>query len=64
VEKDQGIRSRQERLFLKRLQYYQDGLGKKGHTQQDIRQSHGDDRPSARKVPPEMIMAGNACEAY
>jgi transposase len=32
VEKDQGIRSRQERLFLERLQYYQDGLGKKGHT--------------------------------
>lgn len=31
-EKDQGIRSRQERLFLDRLQYYHDGLDKKGHT--------------------------------
>ena len=30
--KDQGIRSRQEKLFLERRQYYQDGLGKKGHT--------------------------------
>ena len=30
--KDQGIRSRQERLFVERLQYYHDGLGKKGHT--------------------------------
>jgi transposase len=30
--KDHGIRSRQENLFLERLQYYQDGLGKKGHT--------------------------------
>ena len=30
--KDQAIRSRQETLFLERLQYYQDGLGKKGHT--------------------------------
>jgi len=32
TEKDQGIRSRQEKLFLERLQYYQGGLGKKGHT--------------------------------
>jgi transposase len=30
--KEQGIRSRQERLFLERLQYYHDGLSKKGHT--------------------------------
>jgi len=30
--KDQGIRGRQERLFLERLQYYHDGLSKKGHT--------------------------------
>lgn len=30
--KDQGIRSRQEKLFLERLQYYHQGLGKKGHT--------------------------------
>ncbi len=30
--KDHGIRSRQENLFLERLQYYQDGLAKKGHT--------------------------------
>ena len=32
VEKDQGIRGRQERLFVERLQYYHDGLGKKGRT--------------------------------
>jgi transposase len=32
VGKDQGIRGRQERLFVERLQYYHDGLGKKGHT--------------------------------
>lgn len=32
VQKDQGIRGRQERLFVERLQYYHDGLGKKGHT--------------------------------
>lgn len=32
VGKDEGIRSRQERLFLERLQYYRDGLSKKGHT--------------------------------
>lgn len=32
VEKDRGIRGRQERLFVERLQYYHDGLGKKGHT--------------------------------
>ena len=32
VGKDQGIRSRHEKLFLERLQYYHDGLGKKGHT--------------------------------
>ncbi len=30
--KDQGIRGRQERLFLERLRYYQDGLNKKGRT--------------------------------
>lgn len=30
--KDHGIRTRQENLFLERLQYYQDGLGKKGRT--------------------------------
>ena len=32
VEKDRGIRGRQERLFVERLQYYHDGLGKKGRT--------------------------------
>ena len=32
VQKDRGIRGRQERLFVERLQYYHDGLGKKGHT--------------------------------
>jgi len=31
--KDRGIRLRQENLFLERLQYYHDGLGKKGRTQ-------------------------------
>ena len=30
--KDYGIRNRQEQLFVERLQYYHDGLGKKGHT--------------------------------
>lgn len=30
--KDQGIRGRQENLFLERLQYYHEGLNKKGHT--------------------------------
>jgi len=30
--KDYGIRSRQERLFIERLQYYHDGLDKKGRT--------------------------------
>jgi len=30
--KDHAIRDRQEKLFLERLQYYQDGFGKKGHT--------------------------------
>lgn len=30
--KDNGIRGRQEKLFLERLQYYHDGLGQKGHT--------------------------------
>lgn len=30
--KDRGIRSRQEKLFIERLRYYHDGLGKKGHT--------------------------------
>ena len=32
IVKDQGIRSRQEQLFLERLQYYRQGLCKKGHT--------------------------------
>jgi transposase len=32
VAKDQGIRGRQEQLFLERLQYYKNGLLKKGHT--------------------------------
>ena len=32
IDKDQGIRGRQEKLFLERLQYYHDGLSKKGHT--------------------------------
>ena len=32
VGKDQGIRGRQERLFVERLQYYHNGLGKKGRT--------------------------------
>jgi len=32
IGKDAGIRSSQENLFLERLQYYHDGLGKKGHT--------------------------------
>lgn len=31
--KDQAIRTRQEDLFLERLRYYQEGLGKKGRTQ-------------------------------
>jgi transposase len=30
--KDQGIRGRQEKLFLERLQYYHEGLSKRGHT--------------------------------
>ena len=30
--KDAGIRSSQEKLFIERLQYYHDGLDKKGHT--------------------------------
>lgn len=30
--KDYGIRSRQEALFIERLKYYHDGLGKKGRT--------------------------------
>ena len=30
--KDRGIRTRQEDLFLEKLQHIQDGLGKKGHT--------------------------------
>jgi transposase len=32
IDKDQGIRGRQEKLFLERLRYYHDGLAKKGHT--------------------------------
>jgi transposase len=31
-EKDQAIRTRQERLFLERLHYFREGLSKKGHT--------------------------------
>jgi transposase len=46
VEKDQGIRSRQERLFL-----ILSGWARQKGPYQDIRQSHGDDRPPARKVP-------------
>lgn len=30
--KDEGIRTRQENLFLERLEYYREGLGKKGRT--------------------------------
>ena len=30
--KDEGIRTRQEKLFIERLEYYRDGLGKKGRT--------------------------------
>jgi transposase len=32
VAKDGGIRSRQEQLFVQRLDYYRNGLSKKGHT--------------------------------
>jgi hypothetical protein len=32
IGKDHGIRGRQEKLFLERLQYYHEGLSKKGHT--------------------------------
>jgi transposase len=32
IEKDKGIRNRQEQLFLERLAYYRSGLSKKGHT--------------------------------
>jgi transposase len=32
IEKDRGIRNRQEQLFLERLAYYRSGLSKKGHT--------------------------------
>lgn len=32
IEKDRGIRSRQEQLFVERLAYYRNGLSKKGHT--------------------------------
>lgn len=32
IAKDQSIRGRQEQLFLERLQYYKNGLLKKGHT--------------------------------
>lgn len=32
MQKEQGMRGRQEKLFLERLQYYQDGLGQKGRT--------------------------------
>lgn len=30
--KDEAIRTRQEKLFIERLEYYRDGLGKKGRT--------------------------------
>jgi transposase len=32
IEKDKGIRDRQEQLFVERLEYYRSGLSKKGHT--------------------------------
>lgn len=32
IEKDRGIRNRQEQLFVERLEYYRNGLLKKGHT--------------------------------
>jgi transposase len=32
IEKDRGIRNRQEQLFVERLEYYKNGLSKKGHT--------------------------------
>jgi transposase len=32
IEKDRGIRNRQEQLFVERLAYYRSGLSKKGHT--------------------------------
>lgn len=32
IEKDKGIRNRQEQLFEERLTYFRDGLSKKGHT--------------------------------
>jgi transposase len=32
IEKDKGIRDRQEQLFVERLEYYRNGLSKKGHT--------------------------------
>lgn len=32
IEKDKGIRDRQEQLFVERLDYYRNGLSKKGHT--------------------------------
>jgi transposase len=32
IEKDQGIRNRQEQHFVERLAYYRNGLSKKGHT--------------------------------
>jgi transposase len=32
IEKDRGIRNRQEQLFVERLEYYRSGLSKKGHT--------------------------------
>jgi len=32
IEKDRGIRNRQEQLFTERLAYYRSGLSKKGHT--------------------------------
>ena len=32
IEKDKGIRDRQEQLFVERLEYYRNGLSQKGHT--------------------------------
>jgi transposase len=32
IEKDRGIRNRQEQHFVERLEYYRNGLSKKGHT--------------------------------
>ena len=47
--KDEGIRTRQEKLFIERLEYYLDGLGKKGH---------------AKSYPKIMEMIGRLREKY